>query len=200
MPCAAEVLTVDGNREVLALDGGFISVADNRVSLLSQFAKVAKEIDLKAAEHELAAAEKRLNAGELDEETRQHFLRAQAQVKAAHLAQQKLRPRGARMDWLGITELVALTLVVLLLIPVLFLGVRRRWLSRQGGLFDCSVRLSTRRRAPAGCSALRVTPGTTLEWFRRLRLSLRPRLIFPRSQSHARCAAGGRPDRVRPAL
>lgn len=88
VPCAAEVLTAAGNREVLALDGGFISVADNRVSVLSQFAKVAKEIDLKAAEHELAAAEKRLNAGELDDETRQHYLRAQAQVRAAHLAQQ----------------------------------------------------------------------------------------------------------------
>jgi F-type H+-transporting ATPase subunit epsilon len=88
VPCAAEVLTAEGNREVLALDGGFISVADNRVSVLSQFAKVAKEIDLNAAEHELAAAEKRLNAGELDDETRQHFLRAQAQVRAAHLAQQ----------------------------------------------------------------------------------------------------------------
>jgi len=88
VPCAAEVLTADGNREVLALDGGFISVADNRVSVLSQFAKVAREIDLKGAEHELAAAEKRLNAGELDDETRQHYLRAQAQVRAAQLAQQ----------------------------------------------------------------------------------------------------------------
>ena len=88
VPCAAEVLTAEGNREVLALDGGFISVADNRVSVLSQFAKVAREIDLKAAEHELASAEKRLDAGELDDETRQHFLRAQAQVRAAHLAQQ----------------------------------------------------------------------------------------------------------------
>lgn len=88
VPCAAEVLTAEGNREVLALDGGFISVADNRVSVLSQFAKVAREIDLKAAEHELAEAERRLDAGELDDETRQHFLRAQAQVRAAHLAQQ----------------------------------------------------------------------------------------------------------------
>lgn len=88
VPCAAEVLTADGNREVLAIDGGFISVADNRVSLLSQFAKVAREIDLNAAEHELAAAEKRLNAGELDEETRQHYLRALAQVRAARLARE----------------------------------------------------------------------------------------------------------------
>jgi F-type H+-transporting ATPase subunit epsilon len=88
VPCAAEVLTADGNREVLALDGGFVSVAENRVSVLSQFAKIAREIDLPAAEHELAAAEKRLDAGELDDETRQHFLRAQAQVRAAQLAQQ----------------------------------------------------------------------------------------------------------------
>ncbi|MFT4110768.1 F0F1 ATP synthase subunit epsilon [Propionicimonas sp.] len=88
VPCAAEVLTTGNTREVLAIDGGFLSVADNRVSLLSQFARVAREIDLNAAEHELAAAEKRLNAGELDEETRQHYLRAQAQVRAAHLAQQ----------------------------------------------------------------------------------------------------------------
>lgn len=87
VPCAAEVLTVDGHREVIAVDGGFLSVADSRVSLLSQFAKVAREIDLDAAEHELAAAERRLNAGDLDEETRQHYLRAQAQVRAAHLAQ-----------------------------------------------------------------------------------------------------------------
>lgn len=89
VPCAAEVLTTGGNREVLAIDGGFISVADNRVSLLSQYAKIAREIDLPTAEHELAAAEKRLNAGELDDETRQHFLRAQAQVRAANLAQQR---------------------------------------------------------------------------------------------------------------
>jgi F-type H+-transporting ATPase subunit epsilon len=87
VPCAAEVLTADGNREVVVIEGGFISVADNRVSMLSQYARIAKEIDLKAAEHELAAAEKRLNAGEIDEETRHHFLRAQAQVKAARLTQ-----------------------------------------------------------------------------------------------------------------
>ncbi len=87
MPCAAEVLTTDGNREVVVVDGGFISVAENRVSLLAQFARIAAEIDLKAAEHELAAAEKRLNAGEIDDETRHHFLRAQAQVKAARMAQ-----------------------------------------------------------------------------------------------------------------
>lgn len=86
VPCAAEILTVDGNREVISVDGGFVSVDANRVSLLSPFARVAREIDLDAAEHELAAAEKRLNAGQTDEETQQRYLRAKAQVRAAHLA------------------------------------------------------------------------------------------------------------------
>ncbi len=87
VPCVAEVLTSDGLREVLAIDEGFISIADNRVSLLSQFARVAREIDLAAAERELADAEKRLNQGDTDLETMQHYRRAQAQVRAARRAQ-----------------------------------------------------------------------------------------------------------------
>ena len=87
VPCAAEVLTVDGRREIVVVDGGFISVAENRVSVLSPLARIASEIDVNAAEHELAAAEKRLNAGDVDEETRHHYLRARAQLRAAQLAQ-----------------------------------------------------------------------------------------------------------------
>ncbi|MCB0911964.1 MAG: DUF2550 domain-containing protein [Propionibacteriaceae bacterium] len=89
------------------------------------------------------------------------------------------------MDWVGITEWVALALVLVLLVPVVFLGVRRRWLSRQGGLFDCSVRLSS--KSPGSGWALGVArySGDNLEWFRVFSISLRPRLIFPRSQARA---------------
>jgi F-type H+-transporting ATPase subunit epsilon len=87
VPCAAEILTADGRREVVVVDGGFISVAENRVSVLSPLARIASEIDVNAAEHELAAAERRMNAGDIDEETRHHYLRAQAQLRAAQLAQ-----------------------------------------------------------------------------------------------------------------
>lgn len=87
VPCAAEILTADGRRELVVVDGGFISVAENRVSVLSPLARIASEIDVNAAEHELAAAEKRMNAGDVDEETRHHYLRAQAQLRAAQLAQ-----------------------------------------------------------------------------------------------------------------
>ena len=86
--CAVEILTADGRREVVLVHDGFISVSDNRVSLLSQYAKVAQELDLDAARRELATAEKRLNAGQTDEETMRHYRRAQAQVRAAQLADQ----------------------------------------------------------------------------------------------------------------
>ena len=82
-PSAAEVLSVDGKREIVAVGGGFISVAENRVSILSPFARLAREILLKEAERELAEAEKRLNQGEIDDETRRHHHRAKAQVAAA---------------------------------------------------------------------------------------------------------------------
>ncbi|WP_298135162.1 F0F1 ATP synthase subunit epsilon [Micropruina sp.] len=88
VPCAAEILTADGKREVLAVDGGFISVADNRVSILSQYGRLAHEILVEEAERERRAAWKRMNEGDNTEATRQHFNRAHAQLAAAKKAQQ----------------------------------------------------------------------------------------------------------------
>ena len=78
----------DGKREVLAVDGGFISVADNRVSILSQYGRLAHEILVEEAERERRAAWKRMNEGDNTEATRQHFNRAHAQLAAAKKAQQ----------------------------------------------------------------------------------------------------------------
>lgn len=89
------------------------------------------------------------------------------------------------MDWVGYTEWVALALVLVLLVPVVFLGVRRRWLSRQGGLFDCSVRLSSKSPGSGWAVGVARYSGDNLEWFRVFSLALRPRLIFPRSQASA---------------
>lgn len=94
------------------------------------------------------------------------------------------------MDWLSITEWVAISLAVLLLVPVVLLGGRRRWLSRQGGLFDCSLRLSTKTPGTGWVLGVARYSGDNLEWFRAFSLSFRPRLIFPRTQSRA----GGQRD------
>ncbi len=88
VPCMVEILTDGGTREIVVVDGGFLSVADNRVAVLSPYGRLAKEISLTEAEGELRAAEKRLEAGEIDLETRQHHQRATAQLRAAQKAHQ----------------------------------------------------------------------------------------------------------------
>lgn len=102
------------------------------------------------------------------------------------------------MDWLGITEVVGISLLVVLLVPVLFLGIRRRWLSRQGGLFDCSLRLSTKTPGTGWVLGVARYSGDNLEWFRSFSISLRPRVIFPRSQSRA--GAQREPDPIESVL
>lgn len=87
VPSAVEVYDTDGDREVIAVDGGFISVAEGRVSILSQFAQLGAEITLAEAERELEEARRELEHEHIDDEVYQRFHRAEAQVKAAHKAQ-----------------------------------------------------------------------------------------------------------------
>ena len=86
VPGAAEVFTTDGKREIVAVDGGFLSVSENRVSLLNGYARMAGEISLPAAESELAKAQLALEKGDVSTETMQHYHRASAQVRAAQKA------------------------------------------------------------------------------------------------------------------
>lgn len=86
VPSGVEIFCPNGNREIIAVEGGFMSVSRGRVSILSEYAKLGEEISLAQAEKELAEATSRIEAGDESEETRQHFLRASAQVKAAQKA------------------------------------------------------------------------------------------------------------------
>jgi F-type H+-transporting ATPase subunit epsilon len=86
-PSAVVIFTEDNQREIIAVDGGFISVSQGRVSVLSEYARMAGEITVSQAEKELAEAQQRLDTGEGSEEDRQHFLRATAQLRAAQKAQ-----------------------------------------------------------------------------------------------------------------
>ncbi len=88
VPGAAEVFTTEGTREVVAVDGGFVSVANNRVSLLNGYARMAKEISLAEAESELNHAQLALEKGDVSNETMQRYHRASAQVRAAQKASQ----------------------------------------------------------------------------------------------------------------
>ena len=82
------------------------------------------------------------------------------------------------MPW----DIVVLTLVcvVIALLPFALLYLRRRWLTGQGGLFDCAWQLH--EDAPGGGWVLGVARyrGETLEWFRAFSMSLRPAVVLHR--------------------
>jgi F-type H+-transporting ATPase subunit epsilon len=79
-----EVTTTDNETWVAAVDAGFFSVADNRVSILSEHAEMSHEIDLEKAKADLERAHA---AGEDDEEARSAVARAQARIRAVEMAQ-----------------------------------------------------------------------------------------------------------------
>jgi F-type H+-transporting ATPase subunit epsilon len=77
-------VTTDSNEVwVAAVDAGFLSVADNRVSILSEHAEMSHEIDLEKARHDLERAQ---SAGEHDEEAQEAVRRAQARIRAVERA------------------------------------------------------------------------------------------------------------------
>jgi F-type H+-transporting ATPase subunit epsilon len=82
-PGGVEIIQPDGRREIVAVDGGFISVAQGRVSVISEYARMGEEITVDQAERALADARNRLDAGEDDEDTRKAYRRAEAQLSAA---------------------------------------------------------------------------------------------------------------------
>lgn len=85
------------------------------------------------------------------------------------------------MPW----EIVIATVIViaLLLLPFVLLYLRRRWLTGQGGLFDCAYRM--RDDTPGAGWVLGVARyrGESLEWFRAFSLSFSPKLVLERTGS-----------------
>jgi len=75
-----EIVPVDGERMYAAVDGGFLSVANNRVSILSQFAALSHEIDVAAARAELESAQSQGDEGE------ERAKRAEVRIRAAEKA------------------------------------------------------------------------------------------------------------------
>ena len=87
VPSAVVIFDEGGGREVVAVDGGFISMSQGRVSILSEYARMADETSVSQAEKELAEAQRVLDTGDGDDEDRKRFLRATAQLRAAQKAQ-----------------------------------------------------------------------------------------------------------------
>lgn len=75
---------------------------------------------------------------------------------------------------------VALVVVLLCMLPLVSLYMRRRWLTGQGGVFDCAYRREEGAPGSGWTLGLARYRGETLEWFRAFSFGLRPSLTFRR--------------------
>jgi len=78
-----DVQTPEGETWVAAVDAGFLSVASNRVSILSEHAEMSHDIDLEKARHDLERARA---AAEHSDEADEAVRRAEARIRAVEKA------------------------------------------------------------------------------------------------------------------
>lgn len=80
-----EIAEVEGDVVVATVDGGFLSVANDRVSILSERAVLATEIDVDAARADLEAARSG-DLGDDSDATERRIRHAEAQIRAVEKA------------------------------------------------------------------------------------------------------------------
>jgi Protein of unknown function (DUF2550) len=74
---------------------------------------------------------------------------------------------------------------VLLLLPLIYglaLVVRRRWIARDGGTFEASIRVRSARAGRGWLLGVARYTGDGLEWFRIFSLAPRPRFFYRRTE------------------
>ncbi|MEJ7628149.1 MAG: F0F1 ATP synthase subunit epsilon [Nocardioidaceae bacterium] len=82
-PGTVEIRPDDGSAMIAAVDGGFISVAHNRISILAERAELAGDIDVSDARQELEQA--RADADD-SQRSQQAIAAAEARIAAAEKA------------------------------------------------------------------------------------------------------------------
>lgn len=87
VPCVVQIITSDGRSETLAVDGGFISVAEGNVWILSQDAVLGQEVTLEKAYQEVAELTTMRDGGDISNEQVQHLYILTAQIRAGEKAQ-----------------------------------------------------------------------------------------------------------------
>ncbi|HEU5484671.1 MAG TPA: DUF2550 domain-containing protein [Microlunatus sp.] len=84
-------------------------------------------------------------------------------------------------QWLVVVVVVLLA-ALLAAAALVALPLRRRWLARDGGLFECSIRLTTSTPGGGWVLGMGRYNAEVLEWFRFFSYSIRPRKSFLRSE------------------
>lgn len=78
VPGVIEITPEDGDQLVAVVDGGFLSVAANRVSILAERTTLAADVDVSAAQSDLESAR-----GEDGDEAERRMRHAEALIRAA---------------------------------------------------------------------------------------------------------------------
>lgn len=86
------------------------------------------------------------------------------------------------MEWLATVEWSGVGLVLLVVLPLVGLFVRRRWLTQRGAVFDCALHLEDGRRRGWALGLARYD-SVELLWYRTFSLSVRPRLVLLRDRT-----------------
>lgn len=100
------------------------------------------------------------------------------------------------MGLLPATELAVLVVVVGLLVCITVVFVRRRYLSRAGGVFDCELRSLDSGSRGRWVDGLARYDTNSLEWYRVLSLSFRPRVVLKRRGAKLLDHRSARPEEV----
>jgi len=83
-------------------------------------------------------------------------------------------------DWWSLGALLLALVAALLIVPVVLLIARRRWLAQRGWVVDCSLRSADTTPGSGWMLGVARFHGDSLEWYRVFSWSLRPGATFTR--------------------
>jgi F-type H+-transporting ATPase subunit epsilon len=81
--CGVKITDDSGTEQLIAVHGGFVEVSDDHVTILSDVAELADEIDVARAEQARSQAESDLRTNPDDEEAQAALKRAEIRVEVA---------------------------------------------------------------------------------------------------------------------
>ena len=86
-------------------------------------------------------------------------------------------------DWWSMTLTLFVLVVVALLLPVILLALRRRWLAASGWVVDCALRFKDATPSSGWMVGVARFHDEDLEWYRVFSFDVRPRVLIRRGES-----------------
>ncbi len=86
------------------------------------------------------------------------------------------------MNWLAVVQLGIIIPTVLVVLSLVGIFVRRRWLSSRGAVFDCALRVNKSSAIGGWAAGFARYEGEVLTWYRVFALTWRPRMAVERRQ------------------